>query len=81
MEIIDELEVEKRGIYGGSLGYIDFRDNMNMCIVIRTIVKKNNNIYLQAGGGIVMDSNIDSEYLETENKAMATFKALKAMEE
>ena len=81
MEIIDELEVEKRGIYGGSLGYIDFRDNMNMCIVIRTIVKKHNNIYLQAGGGIVMDSNIDSEYLETENKAMATFKALKAMEE
>ena len=81
MEIIDELEVEKRGIYGGSLGYIDFTDNMNMCIVIRTIVKKNNNIYLQAGGGIVMDSNVDSEYLETENKAMATFKALKAMEE
>ena len=81
MEIIDELEVEKRGIYGGSLGYIDFRDNMNMCIVIRTIIKKDNNIYLQAGGGIVMDSNVDSEYLETENKAMATFKALKAMEE
>ena len=81
MEIIDELEVERRGIYGGSLGYIDFRDNMNMCIVIRTIIKKNKNIYLQAGGGIVMDSNIDSEFKETENKAMATFKALKAMEE
>ena len=78
MQIIDELETERRGIYGGALGYIDFRDNMNMCIVIRTIVKKDDNIYLQAGGGIVLDSDENSEYLETENKAMATFKALEA---
>jgi anthranilate synthase component 1 len=49
---------------------------MNMCIVIRTIIKKKDDIYLQAGGGIVMDSNYEAEYLETENKAMATFKAL-----
>ena len=50
---------------------------MNMCIVIRTIVKKNDDVYLQAGGGIVMDSNPETEYVETENKAMAPFKALK----
>ena len=49
---------------------------MNMCIVIRTIVKKNDDIYLQAGGGIVMDSNYLAEFEETKNKAMATFKAL-----
>lgn len=79
MEIIDELEEERRGIYGGALGYIDFRDNMNMCIVIRTIVKKGNNVYLQAGGGIVMDSNAEAEFMETENKAMATFKAIDAL--
>ena len=78
-QIIDELEVERRGIYGGALGYIDFTDNMNMCIVIRTIIKKNDDVYLQAGGGIVMDSISKAEYLETENKAMATFKTLEAI--
>ncbi len=77
-QIIDELEVERRGIYGGALGYIDFTDNMNMCIVIRTIIKKNDDVYLQAGGGIVMDSNPEAEFIETENKAMAPFKALEA---
>ena len=76
IEIIDSLEKERRGIYGGALGYIDFTDNMNMCIVIRTIIKKDDSLYLQAGGGIVMDSEIDKEFQETENKAMATFKAL-----
>ena len=78
-EIIDSLELERRGIYGGALGYIDFTDNMNMCIVIRTIVKKNKDVYLQAGGGIVMDSIPENEYIETENKAMAPFKALEAI--
>ena len=77
-QIIDELEVERRGIYGGALGYIDFTDNMNMCIVIRTIVKKNDTVYLQAGGGIVMDSDPEAEFIETQNKAMAPFKALEA---
>jgi len=77
-QIIDSLETERRGIYGGALGYIDFRDNMNMCIVIRTIVKKNDDVFLQAGGGIVMDSNPETEFIETENKAMAPFKALEA---
>jgi len=76
VQIIDSLEKERRGIYGGALGYIDFTDNMNMCIVIRTIIKKNNDIYLQAGGGIVMDSEVEKEFEETKNKAMATFKAL-----
>jgi anthranilate synthase component 1 len=76
IEIIDSLEKTKRGIYGGGLGYIDFTDNMNMCIVIRTIIKKGDDVFLQAGGGIVMDSDIESEFLETENKAMATFKAM-----
>ncbi len=75
-EIIDSLEKTRRGIYGGGLGYIDFTDNMNMCIVIRTIIKKNDDVFLQAGGGIVMDSNTLSEFKETENKAMATFKAM-----
>ena len=78
-QIIDSLEKERRGIYGGALGYIDFTDNMNMCIVIRTIIKKNEDVYLQAGGGIVMDSDSKAEYLETENKAMATFKTLEAI--
>ncbi len=75
-EIIDSLEKTRRGIYGGGLGYIDFTDNMNMCIVIRTIIKKNDDVFLQAGGGIVMDSNTEAEFKETENKAMATFKAM-----
>lgn len=75
-QIIDSLEKTRRGIYGGGLGYIDFTDNMNMCIVIRTIIKKNDDVFLQAGGGIVMDSNILDEFNETENKAMATFKAM-----
>lgn len=75
-QIIDSLEKCRRGIYGGGLGYIDFTDNMNMCIVIRTIIKKNDDVFLQAGGGIVIDSNVKSEFLETQNKAMATFKAM-----
>ena len=77
-QIIDELEVERRGIYGGALGYIDFTDNMNMCIVIRTIVKKNDTVYLHAGGGMVRDSDSEAEFIETKNKAMAPFKALEA---
>ena len=76
IEIIDSLEKTKRGIYGGGLGYIDFTDNMNMCIVIRTIIKKGDDIFLQAGGGIVMDSNVHSEFLETEKKEKETFKSM-----
>lgn len=75
-EIIDSLEPEQRGIYGGGIGYIDFTDNMNICIVIRTIIKQKDDIYVQAGGGIVMDSDPELEYQETENKARAVFKAV-----
>ena len=75
-EIIDSLEQERRGIYGGGIGYIDFADNMNICIVIRTIIKRNDEVFIQAGGGIVMDSDPEAEYQETENKARAVFKAV-----
>lgn len=70
-EIIDELEPERRGIYGGGMGYLDFGGNMDICITIRTMVKKNNRVYIQAGGGIVADSVLDNEFQETVNKAGA----------
>ena len=76
MEIIDELEPERRGIYAGAIGYIDFRGNFDTCIAIRTIVYKDNTAYLQAGAGIVYDSVPEKEYEETINKAKALMKAL-----
>ncbi len=76
-EIIDELEPERRGIYGGGMGYLDFGGNMDICITIRTMVKKGGRVFIQAGGGIVADSVVDSEYQETLNKAGACMKALK----
>ena len=76
MEIIDELEPVRRGIYGGAIGYIDFRGNLDMCICIRTAIKKGDDIYVQAGGGIVLDSVPENEYMETENKAKAVLRAL-----
>jgi anthranilate synthase component 1 len=76
MEIIEELEPNKRGIYGGSVGYFGYSGNMDMCITIRTMVIKNGTMYLQAGAGIVADSNPELEYQETVNKAMAMFKAV-----
>lgn len=75
-EIIDELEPERRGIYGGGMGYLDFGGNMDICITIRTMIKKGNRVYIQAGGGIVADSVVDNEYQETVNKAGACMKAL-----
>lgn len=71
MEIIDELEEVKRGLYGGATGYIDFNGNMDFCITIRTMIKKGNKVYLQAGAGIVADSVPESEYQECCNKVMA----------
>lgn len=62
MEIIDELEEVKRGLYGGATGYMAFDGNMNFCITIRTMIKKGENVYLQAGAGIVMDSKPELEY-------------------
>lgn len=75
-QLIDEIEAEPRGIYGGALGYIDFRGNMDTCIAIRMAVKKNNKVTVQAGGGIVADSVPHMEYLESENKAKAVIQAV-----
>lgn len=75
-EIIEELEKEPRGIYGGALGYIDFTGNMDICIAIRMAVKKNQKVYVQAGGGIVADSVPETEYAEAGNKASAVINAI-----
>lgn len=80
-EIIDELESEPRGIYGGALGYIDFSGNMDTCIAIRMAVKKNNKVYVQAGGGIVADSKPELEYEESANKAKAVMLAIENAKE
>ncbi|MGB4440405.1 MAG: anthranilate synthase component I [Sedimentibacter sp.] len=75
-EIIEELEKEPRGIYGGAIGYIDFSGNMDTCIAIRMAVKKDGKVYVQAGGGIVADSIPQNEYEESENKAKAVMEAI-----
>ena len=75
MEIVDELEPTKRGIYSGAVGYLDFRGNMDVAIAIRTAVIQNSTLYIQAGAGIVADSNPTSEWIETQNKAKAILKA------
>jgi anthranilate synthase component 1 len=76
MEIIDELEQTKRGIYAGAVGYFDFSGNMDTCIAIRTMVVTGNKAYIQAGAGIVADSDPTKEYEETQNKAGALIQAL-----
>jgi len=76
MEIIDELESVRRGLYGGATGYIDFNGNMDFCITIRTMIKKGRRVYLQAGAGIVADSVPENEYEECCNKVMALAKTL-----
>ena len=76
-QIIDELEKTPRGVYGGALGYVDFNGNLDTCIAIRMAVKKGNKVYVQAGAGIVADSDPKSEYLETYNKALAVINAVK----
>ena len=76
MEIIEELEPSRRGIYGGTIGYIDFTGNMDTCIAIRTAVIKNNMAYVQAGAGIVADSDPTSENQECLNKAAAVLGAI-----
>ncbi len=75
MEIIDELEPVKRGIYGGAVGYLAWNGNMDMAIAIRTAIIKDNTLYIQAGGGIVADSQGRLEWKETMNKARAIFRA------
>jgi anthranilate synthase component 1 len=75
-EIIEEMESEPRGIYGGALGYLDFTGNLDTCIAIRMAVKKDNKVYVQAGGGIVADSIPENEYEESGNKAKAVINAI-----
>ena len=76
MEIIDELETVRRGLYGGATGYVDFSGDMDFCITIRTMIKKGEKVYLQAGAGIVADSVPENEYQECCNKVMALAKTL-----
>lgn len=75
MEIIDELETYKRGVYGGGIGYFSSTNEMDTCIALRTSIIKNNKLYVQAGGGIVYDSNPQKEFDESVNKAKAIFNA------
>ena len=77
MEIIDELENEKRSIFGGGVGYFGASGQMDFCIAIRTAILKNQKLYLQAGGGIVFDSDAETEFQETVNKSKALIKAAK----
>lgn len=76
MEIIEELEETKRGLYGGATGYLDFSGDMDFCITIRTMIKKGKKVYLQAGAGIVADSVPQKEYEECCNKVMALARTL-----
>ena len=76
MEIIDELEPSKRGVYAGAILYMDFSGNLDSCIAIRTVVVKQGKAYVQAGGGIVADSVPENEFQETINKSRALIKAL-----
>jgi anthranilate synthase component 1 len=78
MEIIDELEPHRRGPYGGAVGYVDFGGNMDTCIALRTMVIQNGIAYVQAGAGIVADSDPAEEYQETVNKAASLMRALAA---
>lgn len=71
MQIIDELEPEKRGVYGGGIGYFSAGGDMDMCIALRTAVLKNGTLYIQAGGGVVYDSDPEAEFIETVNKSKA----------
>jgi anthranilate synthase component 1 len=80
MEIIDELEVVRRGPYGGAVGYFGFNGNLDTCITIRTMIMKGDQIYLQAGAGIVADSDPETEYHETLHKAQALCDAIQIAE-
>jgi anthranilate synthase component 1 len=81
MEILDELEPVRRCAYAGAVGYIDFRGNLDTCIAIRTIVVRGDQAIVQAGGGIVADSEPEREHQESLNKAKALFRAIQVAEE
>jgi anthranilate synthase component 1 len=76
MQIIRELEPSGRGLYAGAVGYLDFAGNLDFCIAIRTVIMSKGHAYVQAGAGIVMDSNPAAEYEETRDKAKALLRAL-----
>ena len=80
-QIIDELEGDKRGVYGGAIGYLDFTGNMDTCIAIRLVYKKNNRICIRAGAGIVADSVPENEFIECRNKAKAVVTAIEMAKE
>ncbi len=81
MQIIDELEPSKRGVYAGAVGYVSFQDDMDTAIAIRTAVVKDGMLYAQAGAGIVHDSVPESEWTETENKARAVLRAAEMVQQ
>jgi anthranilate synthase component 1 len=76
MELIEELEPTRRGVYGGTVGYFDFAGDMDMAIAIRTAVLRDGRAHVQAGGGIVADSNAEAEFQESVNKATAVLRAI-----
>jgi len=76
MQIIHELESSGRGLYAGAVGYLDFAGNLDCCIAIRTIIMSGRKAFVQAGAGIVMDSNPEAEYEETRDKARGLLRAL-----
>ena len=80
-QLIGELENNKRGIYGGAIGYIDFAGNMDMCIAIRIVYKKNGKVFVRSGAGIVADSVPEKEFEECLNKAESSLKALALAQE
>lgn len=80
-QLINEIENNKRGVYGGAIGYIDFAGNMDTCIAIRIAYKKNGQVFVRSGAGIVADSVPEKEYQECINKAQAVVNALKAADE
>ena len=79
--MIQELEQSKRGIYGGAIGYLDFAGNLDTCIAIRLVYKKNGEICIRSGAGIVADSIPESEFQECCNKARAVVQAIETAQE
>ena len=80
-QLINDLENNKRGIYGGAIGFIDFTGNLDSCIAIRIAYKKNNKVFIRSGAGIVADSVPEKEYQECLNKAAAVIRALELAKE
>ena len=76
MQIIEELEPQRRGVYCGAIGYVGYDGNLSLNIAIRTLVQHGDSIYAWAGGGVVADSNVDAEYQESLDKAAALLAVL-----